>query len=127
MSTSARPTLRPRARRATARLTATVDFPTPPLPLATATILFTPSMRGWRETGGFVSGMAGHLPREMKAIGHHVGQREEGLGGSAAGLRPNHRRTGIAGLAHRADQGNGPQQRDAEAVGHPCRAAVPED
>mmetsp|Transcript_6071 Transcript_6071/g.19534 ORF Transcript_6071/g.19534 Transcript_6071/m.19534 type:complete len:278 (+) Transcript_6071:913-1746(+) len=37
-STSTRPTLRPAAARAQARLTAVVDLPTPPLQLATATI-----------------------------------------------------------------------------------------
>src|SRR5437763_17187577 len=36
MSASIRPTADPRARRPSARLAATVDLPTPPLPLATA-------------------------------------------------------------------------------------------
>src|SRR5438270_680400 len=36
MSASIRPTADPRPRRASARLAATVDLPTPPLPLATA-------------------------------------------------------------------------------------------
>ena len=39
--------------RASARLTATVVLPTPPLPLATATRFFTPGM-GWRSGIGWV-------------------------------------------------------------------------
>src|SRR3990170_2620940 len=42
-SASRRPTLAPRLARATARLTATVVLPTPPLLLATAMMFFTPS------------------------------------------------------------------------------------
>src|SRR5215207_6491703 len=42
MSASSRPTRRPCACRARARLVATVDLPTPPLPLATATTCLTP-------------------------------------------------------------------------------------
>src|SRR6266536_5097171 len=42
MSASVRPTRRPCMCRATARLAATVDLPTPPLPLATAITCFTP-------------------------------------------------------------------------------------
>src|SRR5437773_7156284 len=42
MSASSRPTAWPFALRASARLVATVDLPTPPLPLAMATILPTP-------------------------------------------------------------------------------------
>ena len=41
MSASSRPTRRPCAASATARFTAVVDFPTPPLPEATATIFDT--------------------------------------------------------------------------------------
>ena len=42
MSESSTPTLRPSVESATARLPAVVDLPTPPLPLATAMICFTP-------------------------------------------------------------------------------------
>src|SRR5215211_5949770 len=42
MSASSTPTLSPRSRRPSARLTAVVDLPTPPLPDATAMIAFTP-------------------------------------------------------------------------------------
>ena len=44
-SASIRPTRHPSACIASARFTATVDLPTPPLPLATATICLTPAMR----------------------------------------------------------------------------------
>jgi len=47
MSMSPRPTSNPRSRSASARLTATVDFPTPPLPLATARMCFTPGITFW--------------------------------------------------------------------------------
>ncbi len=42
MSASMMPALRPMAWKPSARLTATVDLPTPPLPEATATMCFTP-------------------------------------------------------------------------------------
>ena len=42
MSASSTPTVAPSAANASARLTAVVDLPTPPLPLATATMFFTP-------------------------------------------------------------------------------------
>ena len=42
MSASRTPTVAPSAASASARLTAVVDLPTPPLPLATATMFFTP-------------------------------------------------------------------------------------
>jgi hypothetical protein len=42
MSASKRPTRAPRSARPAARLTATVDLPTPPLPEATATTFLTP-------------------------------------------------------------------------------------
>ncbi len=42
MSASKRPTLAPVFARDIARLTETVVFPTPPIPLATAMIFFTP-------------------------------------------------------------------------------------
>ena len=42
MSASRTPTVAPSAANASARFTAVVDFPTPPLPLATATMFLTP-------------------------------------------------------------------------------------
>src|SRR5207245_11179532 len=47
-SASSNPTLLPRFAKASARFTATVVLPTPPLPLATATRFFTPGI-GWRS------------------------------------------------------------------------------
>src|ERR671925_2256863 len=49
MSASRRPTSAPLLNRAAARLTATVDLPTPPLPEATAIVCFTPGSisLGW--------------------------------------------------------------------------------
>src|SRR5215213_3234759 len=47
MSASIRPTRWPCIWRARARLAATVDFPTPPLPLATAMMWRTPSRAGF--------------------------------------------------------------------------------
>src|SRR5215510_2493660 len=41
------PTLAPRRASAAARLVLTVDFPTPPLPAATAMMFFTPGSRGF--------------------------------------------------------------------------------
>src|SRR6266849_7336959 len=57
-SASRRPTLWPSFTRASARLTATVVLPTPPLPLAMATRFFTPGM-GWRS--GICCGAAGGI------------------------------------------------------------------
>src|SRR3974390_438457 len=52
MSASSMPTFRPRSRRPSARLTAVVDLPTPPLPEATAITALTPGMPGgFRSTG----------------------------------------------------------------------------
>src|ERR1700693_2970652 len=45
MSASRSPTLAPSAARATARWSLTVDFPTPPLPLAIAIVFLTPGSR----------------------------------------------------------------------------------
>jgi len=44
MSASRMPTVAPSCASASARFTAVVDLPTPPLPLATATMFFTPGM-----------------------------------------------------------------------------------
>src|SRR5215472_747004 len=55
MSASSRPTLAPDCCSAAARFTATVDLPTPPLPLATAIVCLTPgsvSDAGWRMKPG---------------------------------------------------------------------------
>src|SRR4029077_15384375 len=68
-----RPTLWPNFTRASARLTATVVLPTPPLPLAIATRFFTPGM-GWRSgigcgaPGGICGFLSDILPRWGAAV-----------------------------------------------------------
>src|SRR3569833_3123612 len=52
MSASSTPTLRPWSRRPSARLTAVVDLPTPPLPEATAMTASTPGMPGCVRSAG---------------------------------------------------------------------------
>src|SRR6266545_93523 len=54
MSASIRPTERPCMWRAIARFAATVDLPTPPLPLATAITCFTPGSDNFCGICGFM-------------------------------------------------------------------------
>ena len=58
-SASIRPTRHPSACIASARLTATVDLPTPPLPLATATICLTPAILRCCAIAGAAFGAVG--------------------------------------------------------------------
>src|SRR3954453_23229379 len=51
MSASSRPTRRPRSRRPSARLSAVVDLPTPPLPEATAMTAATPGISACFDIG----------------------------------------------------------------------------
>src|SRR6478736_4699501 len=51
MSASSRPTLSPRSRRPSARLSADVDLPTPPLPDATAITAATPGISACLDIG----------------------------------------------------------------------------
>src|SRR3984885_16230789 len=51
MSASSRPTRKPRSRKPSARLIAVVDFPTPPLPEATATMAATPGISACLDIG----------------------------------------------------------------------------
>src|ERR1700681_2050792 len=51
MSASSNPTRRPRSRRPSARLSAVVDFPTPPLPEATAITAATPGISDCFDIG----------------------------------------------------------------------------
>ena len=60
MSASSRPTRAPALANATARLLATVDLPTPPLLLATAMMLRTPSMVFWPSRGAEARTFAPH-------------------------------------------------------------------
>src|SRR4051812_20429108 len=72
MSASIRPTFAPVFARASARLAATVDLPTPPLPLATATTWRTPgsSIRGgaWGGRIGGFSGSARRQPAQLAQV-----------------------------------------------------------
>src|SRR5712671_2360902 len=68
MSASSTPTLAPSAARARARLTAVVDFPTPPLPDATATMFFTPG----NELDPALHRMGNDLARDADVHGAHA-------------------------------------------------------
>src|SRR4030081_1591552 len=59
MSASSRPTRRPRSRRPSARLSAVVDLPTPPLPDATAITAATPGISDCLDIGD--AGLCGGL------------------------------------------------------------------
>src|SRR4029450_6141349 len=64
MSASSTPTLSPMSRKPSARLTAVVDLPTPPLPDATAMMAFTPSgARAGLGAAGGPGGAAGSRAR----------------------------------------------------------------
>src|ERR1700677_1850643 len=95
MSASRMPTLRPRSRKASARLTAMVDLPTPPFPEATAIMAATPGMPAraagpgaapaapapWR--GGGVEdcggrGAAAPLPGARSAVSATITERTPG-------------------------------------------------
>ena len=65
-SASTSPTRAPRCCSTSARLTLTVDFPTPPLPLPMATI--------WRIPGSF-SGLTWHLRSRLQTMAHLYGRR----------------------------------------------------
>src|SRR6476659_2506801 len=89
MSASSTPTLRPLAARPSARLTAVVDLPTPPLPEATAvidSIPGTPRLAGWAPDAG------GRADAGRGACGGSDGRAAPGGagrgGGAAAMPRP---------------------------------------
>src|SRR5215472_9487775 len=83
MSASSMPTVRPRSRKPSARLTAVVDLPTPPLPEATAMIAPTPGT-AWGARPGAPADAA--LTRQR---GHRRGDARNGAD------------RGLGGLAHR--------------------------
>src|SRR6266702_3414760 len=62
MSATSRPTRKPRSRRPKARLSAVVDFPTPPLPEATAITAATPGISDCFDIGD--AGLCGGLCEE---------------------------------------------------------------
>src|SRR5579883_2132246 len=80
MSASSTPTLSPLALRASARLAATVDLPTPPLPEATATMASTPGTPPPRPRipAGGACGCARGSPRARRALGgQYRGHRQD--------------------------------------------------
>src|SRR6516162_216809 len=80
MSASSKPTLRPRSRRPSARLSAVVDLPTPPLPEATAMTAATPGIYDWRDIGE----VAGDGGGRCELTGATPCPRRYGGGGAAA-------------------------------------------
>src|SRR5579863_10201565 len=83
MSASRMPTLSPLALSARARLTAVVDLPTPPLPLATAMIAPTPGTPGLpRPDGGTGCGAAGPPAAGRAPPGGRDGAPAGGRGGT---------------------------------------------
>src|SRR3954453_6316458 len=86
MSASSRPTRRPRSRRPSARLSAVVDLPTPPLPEATAMTAATPGISACFDIGdaapcGGRGAAAGCTPGECECACRC------GAGGGEPGLR----------------------------------------
>src|SRR6267142_251374 len=88
MSASSRPTRRPRSRRPSARLSAVVDLPTPPLPEATAMTAATPGISACFDIGD-----AAPCGGRCAATGCTPGECEcawrcgAGAGGGEPGLR----------------------------------------
>src|SRR5713226_7719486 len=78
MSASSMPTFNPMPLKPSAKLTAVVDLPTPPLPDATAMMALTPS-GAWAERGcaparpraGGAAAAAGPRPAARSAVSHH--------------------------------------------------------
>ena len=103
MSASSSPTRSPCAASATARLTAVVDLPTPPLPEATATIVFT--------SGSSIGALAG---RRLRPVRHG---HARAAGGPARPAPPGF---GPARLAMRGQHHGG-----AQHAGHRGRGAAP--
>src|SRR6476661_1711595 len=93
MSASSSPTLRPRSRRPSARLSAVVDLPTPPLPEATAITAATPGISACLDIGdaGLCGGRCddtGCTPCACRCGGGGGGAAVPGDGEAAApGLR----------------------------------------
>ena len=74
MSASSRPTLWPWRWSATARLTATVDLPTPPLPAPTAMMRFTPAARAAiRDVGRGLEIPYSEVDRIAKLVPFEIG------------------------------------------------------
>src|SRR6516165_1180660 len=70
MSASRMPTFSPSSRSASARLTAVVDLPTPPLPEAMAMMAATPGIPAGDGAAG-PGGAAGRAPDALRCERHH--------------------------------------------------------
>src|SRR6267142_2196017 len=87
MSASSKPTRKPRSRRTSARLSAVVDFPTPPLPEATAMTAAIPGISDCFDIGdaGLCGGRCDETGGTPCALGgggarrHHFGESIENL------------------------------------------------
>src|SRR5579863_1209435 len=107
-SASSRPTLWPSFCSASARLTATVVLPTPPLPEATATRFLTPGM-GWRsgigcgaDPGGMFSALSGVREKQIPRFARNDTKPEQiKMHGSKD--PPLQRRTGKIACATKTD------------------------
>ena len=114
MSASIRPTLRPLRAIASARLTVTVDLPTPPLPEAMASTLV--SELGRANGISLVGLAAAQILLELLAllVRHHP----EGDVDAAHAVDAGDRRRGVAGqgVLHRAS-GDGEQDRHGDLPG----------
>src|ERR1700727_2962879 len=87
MSASRMPTLSPRSRKPSARLTAVVDLPTPPLPEATAMIAATPGIPDCDGAEGAPGAGPGLAPGARAGPGAACGR----CGGRAAPPAPGDR------------------------------------
>ena len=103
------PTARPRPAKAQARFTATVDLPTPPLPLATA---ITRATCASRSAGGMAGELASGSADPRAAFAHACrprARRPSGAGGGQHHLGPVDARHGhegaLGGVAHRRVEG----------------------
>ncbi len=101
MSASSSPTFKPRSRRPSARLSAVVDLPTPPLPEATAMTALTPGISACRDIGEPPGGCGGCRCAEAGLTPPPAG--------AAAGRRWRAARLALGGERdhRRGDAGNG--------------------
>src|SRR5712672_2356376 len=95
MSASSRPTCKPRSRRPSARLSAVVDLPTPPLPEATAMTAAMPGMSDCFDIGE--AGLCGG--RCAETLGTPWARRCGGSG-LALGCQRNHGYVDAGNAAH---------------------------
>src|SRR3982074_3720871 len=101
MSASSKPTRIPRSRRPRARLSAVVDFPTPPLPEATAMTAAMPGISDCFDIGD--TGLCGGRGGETLGTPRRVGmlRRRRGGTGFAFGRQRDHGDGDAGNGAHR--------------------------